>query len=175
MSTPDLIFNNEKVAPRCILSKKITLDIPLVYKTSIHALLVAMKVLVLMCFSTHINAKDKIVPVSCENNAKPVYMIVEGANENPKKFANYAKALRESKLYDNLQGYYSAFGDPVDVFEGEWQEKEFKVMARFPCLARAKQFWYSDVYEKLKPLRKGAGDVRVTVFEEMAKPNRITW
>ena len=45
------------------------------------------------------------------------------------------------------------------------------LIVRFPCLANAKAFWYSKVYqEKIKPLRlnPSAGDYTVSVYPEIA-------
>lgn len=118
---------------------------------------------------------NTIDPIACAQDAKPAMMIVEGTNDNPEQFQKYTEALIAAKLYPQLQGYYAAVGDPADVFEGQWPEKKFAVIARFPCLARAQQFWKSDIYENIKPLREGAGEVRVVVFEELSVPSYIGW
>jgi len=114
-------------------------------------------------------------PVACAADAKPAMMIVEGVNEKPEQFKKYADALKASQLYERLEGYYEAIGDPVEVHEGLWDEKKFFVVVRFPCAERIRQFWNSNTYQAIKPMREGAGDVRVIVFEEMPIPERISW
>ncbi len=114
-------------------------------------------------------------PVECAADARPTMLIVEGENDNPEQFKTYTEALLKSNLYPKLEGYYAAVGDPAVTLEGGWAEEKFMVIARFPCRARAEQFWASDTYEAIKPLREGAGAVRAILFEEMAAPENIKW
>ena len=96
---------------------------------------------------------------------KPVYMLVIGQIEDREKMAAYQSALVESGLYPKHEGYYVAFGQPVDMFEGEWPDNQGMVMARFPSLRQARAFWNSEEYqERIKPLREGAGTFNVSVF-----------
>jgi len=111
----------------------------------------------------------------CPAESKPALMIVEGDNEKPEQYERYTKALIESGLYEKLGAYYITVGSPKEVFEGEWAEQKFMAVVRFPCLARAQQFWHSDAYKALKPLRAGAGDVRSLLFEEFEVPERVGW
>jgi len=113
--------------------------------------------------------------VECPIESKPALMIVEGDNEKPEQYERYTKALLASGIYEKLGAYYVTVGGPKEVFEGEWAEQKFMAVVRFPCLARAQQFWYSDTYKALKPLRAGAGDVRSLLFEEFAVPERVGW
>jgi len=113
--------------------------------------------------------------VECPAEAKPAIMIVEGDNQKPEQFEYYAETLRASGLYEKLGAYYVTVGDPNEVFEGEWIEQKFMVVVRFPCLQRAQQFWHSDTYKAIKPLREGAGDVRSLVFEEYEIPEGLDW
>jgi len=106
--------------------------------------------------------------VECPIESKPALMIVEGDNEKPEQYERYTKALLASGIYEKLGAYYVTVG-------GEWAEQKFMAVVRFPCLARAQQFWYSDTYKALKPLRAGAGDVRSLLFEEFAVPERVGW
>ena len=102
---------------------------------------------------------------------KPAYMVVESYITDPDKLKEYGKALRASNLYPENQGYYIVVGRPAEVFEGGYAENRTLIVAKFPCLAKAKEFWYSDKYEKLKPLREGAGTFNVQVYEEAPIPD----
>jgi uncharacterized protein (DUF1330 family) len=100
---------------------------------------------------------------------KPVYMLVVGQVEDRDKMGAYQGALMESGLYPQHEGHYVAFGKPVEMFEGDWPENQGQVIARFPSLAQARAFWYSEEYQKrIKPLRHGAGTFNVSVFEACA-------
>lgn len=111
-----------------------------------------------------------------EAESRPVYMLVLADLEDRAPMADYARAMQELKLYEKHEGYYTAFGKPLEVFEGEWADHQPVVMARFPSLAHAKAFWYSPEYQhQVKPLRAGAGSFRVAVFEELDVPPRIQW
>lgn len=105
-------------------------------------------------------------PEKCD---RPVLMLVEGVNQDRKQFGIYGDTLRDSNLYPKNEGYYLALGDPDYVFEGSWQEEEFRVLARFPCHRKAREFWYSEQYQNIAALRKGAGPVRVVVFPELPR------
>ena len=106
----------------------------------------------------------------------PVYMLVIGQVHDGDKMQVYAKAIRDHLLYEQEQGYYTAIGKPVEMFEGEWPGNQSVVLARFPSRAHAQRFWYSDAYQnQVKPLREGAGDFTVAVFDEMPAPERIEW
>lgn len=106
---------------------------------------------------------------------RPVTMLVEGINLDRARYASYGAALRDSGLYPSLEGYYAAVGDPVRVFEGDWPQEAFRVLARFPCERRARAFWFSEAYRDIVPMREGAGPVRVTVFEELPVPAYADW
>lgn len=97
---------------------------------------------------------------------KPVYMLVIGQIEDREKMAAYQSALVESGLYPQHEGHYVAFGQPAEMFEGEWPGNQGMVMARFPSLRHAQAFWNSEEYqERIKPLREGAGTFNVSVFD----------
>jgi uncharacterized protein (DUF1330 family) len=104
----------------------------------------------------------------CDN--KPVYMVVSGITHDRARMQAYAKAIADSQLYQKLGGYYVNSPLPVAAFEGEPQKGFATLIVRFPCLANAKAFWYSKVYQdKIKPLRlnPSAGDYSVRVYPEI--------
>jgi len=105
---------------------------------------------------------------SCDN--KPVYMVVAGPTHDRARMQAYAKAIADSQLYQKLGGYYVNAPVPLATFEGAPAKGYATLIVRFPCLANAKAFWYSKVYqEKIKPLRlnPSAGDYLVTVYPEI--------
>ncbi len=103
--------------------------------------------------------------------AKPVLMTVIGQTLDRPKMLAYAAKLRDTKIYPRHAGYYLAAGKPVDVFEGPYPDNQSIIVARFPCLARAREFWYSRLYQhEVLPLRAGAGTFSVAVYEELAQP-----
>ncbi len=105
--------------------------------------------------------------------ASPVYMVVYGDIYDRAKFGAYARAIGESGLYPKTQGYYAAITPTLDVFEGEPGANHGMVLVEFPCLQAAKDFWFSDEYEAIKPLREGISDFTVTVVPSLPKPDYI--
>lgn len=105
--------------------------------------------------------------------ASPVYMVVYGNIYDRAKFGAYARAIGEAGLYPKTQGYYAAITPTLDVFEGEPGESHGMVLVEFPCLQAAKDFWYSEEYEAIKPLREGISDFTVTVVPSLPKPDYI--
>ena len=104
-----------------------------------------------------------------EEHDGPVFMIVVGTIEDRDKMAAYQGALMESGLYPKNEGYYVAVGRPIEMFEEEWPGNQGMVIARFPSLAHARSFWYSEEYqERIKPLRAGAGTFNVSVFPDVS-------
>lgn len=105
--------------------------------------------------------------------AAPVYMVVYGNIYDRKKFGAYARAIGEAGLYPKNQGYYAGITPVLDVFEGDPGDSHGMVLATFPCLQAARDFWYSDAYEKIKLLRQGISDFTVTVVKALPKPDYI--
>ncbi len=100
----------------------------------------------------------------------PVYMLVLGNIIDREKMGQYQKALSESGLYPDNDGYYIAVGKPIEQFEGDWPESQGMVMAKFPSIEHARAFWNSDTYQnEIKPLRKGAGTFDVSVFPALGE------
>jgi uncharacterized protein (DUF1330 family) len=105
-------------------------------------------------------------PAPCD---KPVYMVVEGRTIDRARMMAYGKAIADSEIYQRLGGYYITLPQPVAVFEGAVPPDYVNLTVRFPCLANARAFWNSRVYqETILPLRQNppAGDYTVTVYAE---------
>lgn len=107
-------------------------------------------------------------PQACDN--KPVLMVVAGPTHDRARMMAYAKAVADSGLYQQLGGYYVNAPVTLDTFEGTPPKGHTTLIVRFPCLANARAFWFSKVYqEKIRPLRldPSAGDYTVTVYPEV--------
>lgn len=105
--------------------------------------------------------------------ADPVLMIVSGAvsdagfqrrDDRP----GYGEALRASGVYERFGGWYAAVGRPIEVFEGEFG-RELMLVAEFPCADAARNWFYSTDYQAIIPLRDGAGDFRLAIWDKREK------
>lgn len=99
----------------------------------------------------------------------PVIMVVAGPTRDRARMLAYGQAIADSKLYQQLGGYYLNAPRAVDRFEGEPPPGYTTLMVRFPCLENARAFWHSEVYQRqILPLRQNpsAGDYFVTVYPE---------
>lgn len=103
--------------------------------------------------------------------AKPVRMLVYGTISDRRGFGAYVGALAESGLYPQVGGYYEALSPAIDVFEGSPPANRGVVIARFPCLAKAREFWDSDAYHAIVPLRRGASEFEVIVLDSQPLPD----
>lgn len=98
---------------------------------------------------------------------KAAYMLVTAKVKDGQKMGNYQKALMESGLYPKNEGFYLTKGRPIEIFEGEWPDNQAVVIAKFPSADHARNFWHSDEYQnQVKPLRDGAAEISVALFEE---------
>lgn len=101
------------------------------------------------------------------SETKPAYMLVVAKVTDGKKLKHYQGELMASGLYPRNEGEYLVKGRPLEMFEGDWADNQALVIARFPSAEHARQFWYSEQYQNdIKPLRAGAGQFTVAIFEE---------
>ena len=99
----------------------------------------------------------------------PVVMVVTGTTLDRERMMAYAKAIADSRLYEQLGGYYVNVPAPLAHFEGDAEAGHVTLIVRFPCLENARAFWYSRTYqEDIRPLRldPSAGDYIVRVYPE---------
>ncbi len=100
---------------------------------------------------------------------QPVIMVVSGPTHDRARMIAYGKAIADSGLYRQLGGYYVNLAFPQEIFEGNAPDGYVNLIVRFPCIANARAFWNSRVYqEQIKPLRlnPSAGDYIVAVYPE---------
>ena len=132
------------------------------------------RVVAILAFAAHAGQAAETpasAPGVCDN--KPVYMVVSGPTHDRARMQAYAKAIADSGIYAKLGGYYVNAPRPVATFEGAPPANLSTVIVRFPCLANARAFWQSKIYqETIKPLRlnPSAGDYVVTVYPEVPPP-----
>ena len=101
---------------------------------------------------------------------EPVLMVVTGTTIDRARMLAYGKAIADSRLYEELGGYYLNSPIPAANLEGEAEPGHTTLIVRFPCLANAKAFWYSETYQNLiRPMRldPSAGEYIVRVYPEI--------
>ncbi|WP_298334945.1 DUF1330 domain-containing protein [uncultured Erythrobacter sp.] len=100
---------------------------------------------------------------------QPVIMVVTGLTLDRERMGQYARAIAESKIYEELGGYYLNIPRTLEIFDGTEDPRHTTLNVRFPCLENARAFWYSKTYqETILPLRQNpsAGDYSVRVYPE---------
>jgi uncharacterized protein (DUF1330 family) len=95
---------------------------------------------------------------------QPVRMLVYGEIRDRKAFGAYVRAIAEAGLYAKTGGYYEAMSPALEVFEGAPPPERGVVIARFPCLEAARQFWHSPEYAEIRKLREGIAEFEVLVL-----------
>jgi uncharacterized protein (DUF1330 family) len=95
---------------------------------------------------------------------QPVRMLVYGQIRDRKAFGAYVRAIAEAGLYAKTGGYYEAMSPALEVFEGTPPPERGVVIARFPCLEAARQFWHSPEYAEIRKLRAGIAEFEVLVL-----------
>jgi uncharacterized protein (DUF1330 family) len=110
--------------------------------------------------------REEIAPMP---EKTPAYLLVTARVTDRGKMSAYAKALADSGLYARHGGDYRFIGPAALPLE-DWPEGTSVVLAEFPDRAAAEAFWFSATYQDdIKPLRDGAGEFHVAIFEG-AKP-----
>jgi len=90
------------------------------------------------------------------------YIVVEANLTDPKKFAPYTQVVPD--LVTKFGGEYISIGGASEPLEGEWADTKI-VLHRWPDMAAARAFWYSDEYEQAKKLREDTGQFRVILVD----------
>ncbi len=96
---------------------------------------------------------------------RPAYLLVTAKVSDRARMAAYTRALADSGLYARHGGRYLFVGPPASAVEN-WPAGQSGVLAVFPTRAAAEAFWNSAAYQDdIKPLRDGAGEFNVAIFE----------
>lgn len=102
------------------------------------------------------------------SDSRPAYLLVTAKVSDRTKLTAYTKALADSGLYAQHGGRYLFVGPPALPLEN-WPGGQSVVLALFPSRAAAEAFWNSATYQDdIKPLREGAGEFSVAIFEGLA-------
>ncbi len=97
--------------------------------------------------------------------SRPAYLLVTARVSDGARMAAYSRALAESGLYARHGGHYLFIGKAVQPLE-DWPEGTSIVCAHFPSRAAAEAFWHDAQYQDVvKPLREGAGEFHIAIFE----------
>jgi uncharacterized protein (DUF1330 family) len=93
----------------------------------------------------------------------PAYMFVRVKVTDPKRFAEYGKAIE--KLVPKFGGKYLARGKVAAVLEGEFDTSEGTLIAEYPSVEKIKELWHSPEYAEVRKLRENAGEAHVIVID----------
>ncbi len=77
----------------------------------------------------------------------------------------YQEFMHQAKPAIELAGgKYLARGGMHKVLEGDWEPRRL-VLFEFPSMAKAEEFYYSDLYQSLKSIRDECSSGRVVAVE----------
>lgn len=89
------------------------------------------------------------------------YLIVDELSvDNPEQLNEYIS--QAGPLIARAGGELIASGVP-EVLEGDWAPKRF-VMARFPSMEKLKDWWNSDAYQALLPMRTDVSESNIIIM-----------
>ena len=89
------------------------------------------------------------------------YLIVDELSvENPDQLQEYIS--QAAPMIAQAGGELIASGVP-EVLEGDWSPKRF-VMAKFPSMEMLKEWWYSDEYQNLIPMRTNISESNIIIM-----------
>ncbi len=95
----------------------------------------------------------------------PVVMVVDGVTNDREQMAIYGQALKASGLHKHAGSYYLNDPRPIRILVGNRDQNHVTLLINFPSECAAIDFWESPVYrQKIKPLRKNAGDYTIELY-----------
>jgi uncharacterized protein (DUF1330 family) len=90
-----------------------------------------------------------------------VYVIGSLTVKDAVRFADYKRTVLPSM--EKYGGRFVARGEPI-VLEGEWPREKL-IIAEFPSLEQAQQWWASPEYEEPKALRQATADSELVILQ----------
>lgn len=95
------------------------------------------------------------------------YFIAHGTVKDPDKLRQYIE--RASPFVEAAGGEFVCTGDVKAVLVGDHGHERVSIF-RFPDIQSARQWFDTDGYQALKPLRSEAADFTFLIFEETQAP-----
>jgi uncharacterized protein (DUF1330 family) len=92
----------------------------------------------------------------------PAYLLVEIEITDPELFEEYKRLVAPTIVA--FGGRYLARGGALESLEGGWDPRRL-VIIEFPSMERARQWWESDAYAPLKPMRIASARSRLLLVE----------
>jgi uncharacterized protein (DUF1330 family) len=90
------------------------------------------------------------------------YVIVEISIHDPVLYEEYKKLTPDSIA--EYGGKFVVRGGRTLPMEGDWRPQRI-VVAEFPSMERAEEWWHSDNYEKAKKIRHASADTKMIIVE----------
>lgn len=90
------------------------------------------------------------------------YVIVDIQVQDPARYEEYKHQAAPS--VSAFGGRYLVRGGAVTRLEGDWTPGRFVVL-EFPSVARAKEWWSSDLYRPIKAIRHATAKSQMIVVE----------
>jgi uncharacterized protein (DUF1330 family) len=91
-----------------------------------------------------------------------VYVIASLTIKDAVRFEDYKRTVLPSM--EKYGGRFVARGGPIHVLEGEWP-RERLIIAEFPSMERAQQWWVSPEYAEPKALRQATADSELVIVQ----------
>ncbi|MSO97587.1 MAG: DUF1330 domain-containing protein [Rhodospirillaceae bacterium] len=92
--------------------------------------------------------------------------LVKVTNRTP-GFMEYVK--KSAEILAKYGAEYVVRGPAHTVFEGDYLSGRSVIISKWPSIEKAKEFWNSDDYKNVKPLRDGSGIYDIGLFTEVPK------
>jgi len=90
------------------------------------------------------------------------YVVVDIQVKDPVRYEEYKNQALPSVTA--FGGRYLVRGGAVTKLEGDWTPGRFVVL-EFPSVARAKEWWGSDLYKPIKAIRHATASTKMIVVE----------
>ncbi len=90
------------------------------------------------------------------------YVIYDVEIRDPERYLEYTVKVKPA--VEAAGGRYLARGGKHKVIEGNWEPKRL-VLFEFPSIARAKEFYNSELYRQYKPIREESSSGNIVIVE----------
>jgi uncharacterized protein (DUF1330 family) len=106
--------------------------------------------------------QGKIIQDFIKSNFMSAYVIVEVEITDPVEYEEYKKLTPGSIA--PFGGKFIVRGGKTETMEGDWNPERIVVL-EFPTLEKAKDWYYSPVYQKAKLIRQSASNAKMIFVE----------